>query len=177
MSWNGGQLAWRELILLICVSELWRQFCAAYRAEAERGEEVSSELVIAGGDAPEILEPSETARDDAASFGGLPGVADTLLAVGCARDDRLDFLLSEEGAKRIRVIIFVGQKFLDAGDQADPFLRDDTAGGVARRQNQHPGVEKFIGDRVDFASLARQLRFLSSLRAETKARSSPTAHR
>ena len=63
VSWNGGQLAWRELILLICVSELWRQFCAAYRAEAERGEEVSSELVIAGGDAPEILARSEHAFD------------------------------------------------------------------------------------------------------------------
>jgi hypothetical protein len=32
VSWNGGQLAWRELILLICVSGLWRQFCAACRA-------------------------------------------------------------------------------------------------------------------------------------------------
>src|SRR6202047_5327983 len=32
VSWNGGQLAWRELILLICVSELWRQFCGACRA-------------------------------------------------------------------------------------------------------------------------------------------------
>jgi hypothetical protein len=32
VSWNGGQLAWRELFLLICVSELWRQFRAAYRA-------------------------------------------------------------------------------------------------------------------------------------------------
>src|SRR2546430_1281747 len=32
VSWNGGQLGWRELILLICVSGLWRQFCAACRA-------------------------------------------------------------------------------------------------------------------------------------------------
>ncbi len=32
------------------------------------------------------------------------------------------FLLFEEGAKRIRVIIFVGQKLLDARDQADAFL-------------------------------------------------------
>jgi hypothetical protein len=40
-------------------------------------------------------------------------VADTLLEVGCARDDWLDFLLSEDDAKRIRVIIFAGQKFLD----------------------------------------------------------------
>jgi hypothetical protein len=31
VSWHGGQLAWRKLILLICLSELWRQLCAASR--------------------------------------------------------------------------------------------------------------------------------------------------
>ena len=61
-------------------------------------------------------------------------MADALLAVGCARDDRLDFLLSEEGAKRIRVIIFAGQKFLDAGDHADPFLRAVRSSRAARRE-------------------------------------------
>ncbi len=54
-------------------------------------------------------------------------MADTLLAVGFARDDGPYFLLFEEGAKRIRVITFVGQKLPDARDQADAFLRHDTA--------------------------------------------------
>ncbi len=81
-------------------------------------------------------------------------MADTLLAVGFARDDGPYFLLFEEGAKRIRVITFVGQKLLDARDQADTFLRYDTVGGVARRQDQHPRAEKFIDDRVDFAVAA-----------------------
>jgi hypothetical protein len=64
------------------------------------------------------------------------------------------FLLFEEGAKRIGVIAFVGQEFLDAGDQADAFLRHDAIGGVARRQDQHPPAEKRIDDRVDFAVAA-----------------------
>ena len=52
------------------------------------------------------------------------------------------------------VIAFVGEEFLDAGDQADAFLRDDAIGGVARRQDQHPRAEKRIDDRVDFAVAA-----------------------
>ncbi len=78
----------------------------------------------------------------------------TLLAVGFARDDGPYFLLFEEGAKRIRVITFVGQKLPDARDQADAFLRHDTVGGVARREDQYPRAEKFIDDRVDFAVVA-----------------------
>jgi hypothetical protein len=89
-----------------------------------------------------------------APFVGLSVVADTLLAVGFARNDGPYFLLVEEGAKRIRVITFVGRKLLDARDQADAFLRHDTVGGVARRQDQHPRAEKFIDDRVDFAVAA-----------------------
>ena len=64
------------------------------------------------------------------------------------------FLLFEEAAKRIGVIAFVGQEFLDAGDQADAFLRHDAIGGVARRQDQHPPAENRIDDRVDFAVAA-----------------------
>ncbi len=109
-----------------------------------------SELVVARGDASEILEPAETALDDVAVPIGLLVVPDTLFAVGFARDDRLDLVVFEESSERIGVITFVGQKFLDAGDQADAFLRHDTVGSVARREDQHPRPEVRIDDRVDF---------------------------
>ena len=112
------------------------------------------ELVITCGDAPKILEPAEAALDDIAVLIGFPVVPDALFAVGFARDDGTYFLLFEKGAKRIRVITFVGQKFLDAGDQADAFLRHDAIGGVARREDQYPRAEKLIDDRVDFAITA-----------------------
>jgi hypothetical protein len=48
----------------------------------------------------------------------------------------------------------VGQKFLDAGDQADAFLRRDTVGGIAGRAGQHPRPSILIGDGVDFAVAA-----------------------
>ena len=111
------------------------------------------ELVITRGDAPKILEPAEAALDDIAVLIGFPVVPDALFAVGFARDDGTYFLLFEKGAKRIRVITFVGQKFL-AGDQADAFLRHDAIGGVARREDQYPRAEKLIDDRVDFAITA-----------------------
>jgi hypothetical protein len=64
------------------------------------------------------------------------------------------FLVFEEGAKRIGVIAFAGQEFLDAGDQADAFLRHDTGGGIAGRAGQHPRPSIRIDDRVDFAVAA-----------------------
>jgi len=72
------------------------------------------EFIIPRGDAPEILEPAEAALDDIAVLIGFPVVPDALFAVGFARDDGTYFLLLEKGAKRIRVITFVDQKFLDA---------------------------------------------------------------
>ncbi len=79
---------------------------------------------------------------------------DALLSIGFTRDDGPYFLLVEEGAKRIRVITFVGQKLLDAGDQADAFLRHGAVCGVARREDQPPRAEKLIDNRVDFAVAA-----------------------
>jgi hypothetical protein len=61
-------------------------------------------LVVSCCDPPEILEPSEAALDDVAFFIVLFGMPDALLAIGFARDDRLDSLLSKEGAKRLGVV-------------------------------------------------------------------------
>jgi len=52
---------------------------------------------------------------------------DALLAAGFARNNRLDFLVFEEGAERIGIVAFVRQKFLDAGDQADTWLLSNAA--------------------------------------------------
>jgi hypothetical protein len=124
------------------------------RDEAQRRKEVLRELYIARGDAAEVLEPSKAALDDIAVLIGFLVVPDARLAVGFARDDGTYFLLFEKGAKRIRVIAIAGQKFLDAGDHADAFLCRDTAGGVARRQDQHSRASILTDDRVDFAVAA-----------------------
>ena len=63
---------------------------ACDRNEAEGRKEVSGELVIARGDAAEILEPSEAALDDVAVLVGALVVPDALLAVGFTWDDGRD---------------------------------------------------------------------------------------
>ena len=74
-------------------------------------------------------------------------VPDALLAVGFTRDDRLDFLVFEEGAKRIGVIAFAGQEVLDAGDQADHSCAM-TQSAVCPASRSTPRAEKRIDDRV-----------------------------
>jgi len=64
---------------------------AGYICQVAKRQEVSGELVVARGDAAEILQPSEAARDDVAVLVGALVVPDALLAAGFAWDDRLDF--------------------------------------------------------------------------------------
>jgi hypothetical protein len=49
--------------------------------QAYAGEYVSGEFVVARGDAPEILEPSDAALDDIAALVGFLVITDALLAI------------------------------------------------------------------------------------------------
>src|ERR1700726_4009534 len=79
--------------------------------EAERGKEDSGELVIARGDAAEILQPSEAARDDVAVLVGALVVPDALLAAGFARDDRLDFWWRETHRYHLLLVLAIPCRF------------------------------------------------------------------
>jgi hypothetical protein len=76
-------------------------------------------------------------------------MTDAFLSIGFAGDDRPDTVLFEEGPKRIGVVSFVGQKFPDAGDQADTGVSHHTVGRVARRKHQHPWTAQVVNDRVN----------------------------
>ena len=78
--------------------------------EAKRREEVSGELVITRGDAAEVLEATEAALDDVATFVGQLVIANARLAIGLAGNDGVDSLLLEIGAERISVITFVSDQ-------------------------------------------------------------------
>lgn len=112
------------------------------------------ELVVAGCDAPPILEPAEATFDDIAALVGFLVMADLLFAIGFARNNGLDALLLQEGSDRVGVIAFIGEQFPDPGEKADAFLRHHTVSGVAGRENKHPGTAEFIHYRMDFAVLA-----------------------
>ena len=100
--------------------------------EAKRREEVSGELVITRGDAAEVLEATEAALDDVATFVGQLVIANARLAIGLAGNAWFDCLLLEIGAQRISVITFVSDQFRHARDPADALLSHDAIGGVSR---------------------------------------------
>jgi hypothetical protein len=122
--------------------------------EAERGKEVLRELVVAGRDPTEILEPAKAALDDIALLVGLLVMADLVLAVGFAGNDSLDAALFEESSDRIGVIAFVGEQFLDARNEANAGFRHDAIGNVAWCQDEDPRPAKLIDYRVDLAVAA-----------------------
>lgn len=81
-------------------------------------------------------------------------MADFLLTIGFAGNDRRDAALSQEGSDRIGVVAFVGEEFFDARDEADAFFRHHTIGSIAGRQNEGPGPAEFVDNRVNLAVLA-----------------------
>jgi len=109
------------------------------------------EFVVTGSDAAPILETAEAALDDVAALIGLLVVANALLAIGLAGDDRLDAALFEECTKRIGVVPLVGQKFSDARDQAHAGFGNDAVGRVAGCQYEYPWTAVIIDDRMDLA--------------------------
>jgi hypothetical protein len=78
-------------------------------------------------------------------------LADFLLAVGFAGNDGLDALFFKEGSDRIGIVSFVGEQFLDAGDQAHAYFGHHAIGGVSGREDEGLGPAEFVNDRVDFA--------------------------
>jgi hypothetical protein len=81
-------------------------------------------------------------------------MADALVAIGLAGNDRLDVVGLEEVAEGIGVVTFVGEKFADAGDQADAGFRHHAIGRVAGREDEDPGTAKAVDDRMNLAVAA-----------------------
>ena len=78
-------------------------------------------------------------------------MADTLLAIGFAGDDGSDAVVLEEGAERIGIVAFVRQQLGDAGDQADAGFCHHAVGGVAGREDEHPGTAQIVDNRMNLA--------------------------
>jgi hypothetical protein len=119
--------------------------------ETQGGEKISRELVVTGCDAPPILEAAEATLNDVAPLVGLLVVANALLAIGFAGDDRLDPTFFEKAAKRIGVVSLVRYQFSDARNQAHARFGHDAVSCVARRQYEYPRTALIIDNRMDLA--------------------------
>src|SRR5438045_9629200 len=74
------------------------------------GQEIPSELVVSGGDAPEVLEPAEAALDDVSAFVGTFVEAMDDDPVGFIGDYGLGAATGDFGAKVVAIIAFVGEE-------------------------------------------------------------------
>jgi hypothetical protein len=110
------------------------------------------ELVVSCCDPLEILELAEAALDDVAFFIVLFGMPDALMRLDLpgmtglipsfprkARNASVSWPPERSASNALdarRVAEGVGQKFLDAGDRADAFLRHERVGGIAGRADK-----------------------------------------
>ena len=74
------------------------------------GQEISGELVVSGGDAAEVLEPTKAALDDVSAFIGSLVEGMDYDAVRFVGDDRLGAATYDFAAKVVAVIPFVAEE-------------------------------------------------------------------
>ena len=117
-------------------------------------QEVSGELVIAGGDATEVLEPGEHALDQVAlAIGGL-AVGDRPAPAGSRWNDGPGALIGQEPAKTIGVVGLVGDQALDGSCRRNQGRRHRNVVDVAGREQQDPWPAFAVRQRVDFRGAA-----------------------
>ena len=73
-------------------------------------EKVSGELVVSGGNPPEVLEPTEASLDDVSAFVGTFIEAMERNTIGFVGNDRFGSGFDDLGAKAVAVISFVREK-------------------------------------------------------------------
>ncbi len=92
------------------------------------GQEIPRQLVVTGGDPPEVLEAAEAALDDVSSLVGSFVEAMKEDAVGLVGNDGLGATIDDLRSERVAVI---------------PFVRDQRAHG--RRERQNLGRSRDVG--------------------------------
>jgi hypothetical protein len=92
------------------------------------GQEVSGELIIAGSDAPEILEPAEAAFDDIASFVGAFVEAMEGSSIRLIRNDGDCAALEDIGAEGVTIVALVGDEYAHRRSEVQKGGRDRNVG-------------------------------------------------
>ena len=118
------------------------------------GQEIPGELVVSGGDAPEVLEPTEAAFDDIAAFvGALVEWMDDH-TVGFVGDDRLGAAANDFAAKVVAVIPFVGEERTHGRRERQNIGRHRDIGILTWGKVQDDRAAERITQRMDFCRTA-----------------------
>ena len=118
------------------------------------GQEISGELVVSGGDTPEVLEPAEAALDDISAFVGTVVEAMDDDTVGFIGDYGLGAATDDFGAKVVAIIAFVGEERVHGWGECQNIGRSSDIGILAWGQMQDDRPAERIAQRMDFCRTA-----------------------
>ena len=118
------------------------------------GQEIAGELVVSGGDAAEVLEPTKAALDDVSAFIGtlVEGMDDD--AVGFVGDDGLGAATYDLAAKVVAIIPFVAEERAHGRRERQNIWRRRDIGILAWCQMQDDRPAERIAQRMDFCRAA-----------------------
>jgi hypothetical protein len=114
------------------------------------GQEIPGELVVSGGDTPEVLEPAKTALDDISAFVGAFVEALDDDTVGFVWDYGLGAVTNDFGAKVVTVVPFVGEKRAHGWRERQNIGRSSDIGILTWGQMQDDRPAERIAQRMDF---------------------------
>lgn len=122
-------------------------------AECYEAHEVSQQFVIAGCDAPEVLEFVEESLNGVAILIKLLVVVVLVVSVGHGRNDRCCARVENGVVEIVGVITTVGDDIV-AGDVIDQFERAFDIGLLARTGDETDRIAQGIGGGMDFRAQA-----------------------
>ncbi len=118
------------------------------------GQEIPSELIISGGNAPEVLEPAEAALDDISTFLGTFVEAMYDDTVGFIGDYGLGAATNDFGAKAVAIIALVGDERTHRCGERQDIGRSSDIGILAWGQMKDDRPAERIAQRMDFCRAA-----------------------
>lgn len=114
------------------------------------GEEVGGELVVARGNAPEILEAAEAPFDDVTATIGLFVEAMDTDSIGFVRDYGFGAALGDLRTQVIAIVAFVGKQSAHIRCERQNVGRSSNVSILARRQMKNDRPAKRIAQPMDF---------------------------
>lgn len=118
------------------------------------GQEIAGELIVSGGDAAEVLEPTKAALDDVSAFIGTLVEAMDDDAVGFVGDDGLGAATYDLAAKVVAIIPFVAEERAHGRRERQNIWRRRDIGILAWCQMQDDRPAERIAQRMDFCRAA-----------------------
>lgn len=115
-------------------------------------EESAGELVVAGGDAAEVLEAADCSLDAPALAVAALVVPDRHGTVATARNHGFGAGRAQAGAKLIGIVGAIGDQTTEGSGLGQELRRNPDVGMMARREVQDDGASEQVGDQVDLGA-------------------------